>query len=62
MMSRNFDKNFENFAIKYKCKNEFKDDNKNQAADPEVGFRTRPILKLYGPQAMAHEAMPTAQE
>ena len=29
---------------------------KNRAADPEIGFLTKSILKLYGPAA----AMPTA--
>ena len=38
--------------------NEFKDNNENHAADPEIGFLTKSISKLNGRAT----AMPTAWE
>ena len=35
---------FMNFDFKNGFKNEFKDKNKNHAADPEIGFLTKSIL------------------
>ena len=40
------------------CQNEFQDNNGKFAADPEIGFLTKTILKPYGRAA----AMPTALE
>ena len=37
-----------NFDFKNGCKNEFKDDNENHAADPEIGFLTKSISRLFG--------------
>ena len=39
---------FINLNFKNRCKNEFKDDNKNHAADPEKGFFRKSIKKPYG--------------
>ena len=36
------------FDFENGCKNEYKDNNKNHAADPEIGFLTKLISKLYG--------------
>ena len=45
-----------NLDLKNECKNEFKDNNKNHAADPEIGFLTKSIWKPFG----CATAMPTA--
>ena len=37
-----------NFDFKNGCENEFKDNKKNHAADPEIGFLTKSIFKPYG--------------
>ena len=47
-----------NFDFKNGCENEFKDNNKNNGADPEIGYLTKSISKLNGYAT----AMPTAWE
>ena len=47
---------FLTFDIKNGCKNEFKDNYKNHAADAVLGFLTKSISKPYGRET----AMPTS--
>ena len=47
-----------NFDFKNECKNEFKDNSENHAADPEIGFLAKSISVPYG----RGTAMPTAWE
>ena len=47
---------FINFDFKNGCKNLYKDDKKNQAADPEKRFLTKSISRPFG----LLTAMPTA--